>query len=341
MSVNMHALAHAAANAVVAHGPHGAVAVVEVIEAKHKDFGDLPALQPAKNPATAVQKVGKAILGVATIGAELTNTGVAVLSDALLAALPPMPSFPAARLGSFYLGIPHAHMHPPSLLPVSPMPVPLPTMGAIAIGTCLQVTVGGVPAARAGDLGLAPTCGGFAPFFTVFTGSSKVFIGGTRAARQTDMCTACTSSTAGAARGFAKAMQSASKAVALAGIASSAIDAEQASNAADAATTQAAAQEQAALMAANALNAAAAAAALVADSVATATSVLMGTDPAVPPGMFGFVMAGAPNVLVAGLPMPNIPDPAQWLLQKLHAKCSKKWPALQGKRVGGGGGCGT
>jgi uncharacterized Zn-binding protein involved in type VI secretion len=74
-------------------------------------------------------------------------------------------------------------------------------MGAIMLGTSMQVLVGGMPAAHVGDLGLAPTCGGFVPYFTVVLGSSKVFIGGMRAARQTELCTTCTPSTAGVARG--------------------------------------------------------------------------------------------------------------------------------------------
>jgi uncharacterized Zn-binding protein involved in type VI secretion len=336
MSVNMSALRDAA-NHKVAQTNTATSALSQVVVARVESFTKLSEIKPQKNGAAAVQKVGGAILGAINIGAELTNVGVAAVTNSLAAALP---AFPAAHLGSFYLGIPHAHAHPPSLLPVSPVPVPLPTMGAITLGTSMQVLVGGMPAARAGDLGLAPTCGGFAPFFTVFMGSSKVLIGGMRAARQTDICTACTPSTAGVVRGLAKAMQVASKAVALAGIGASLIDAHEAGEAADTATTQAAAEEQAAAASANVLNAAAASAQLAADSVASATSVLMGTDPALPPGMTGFVMEGASNVLVAGMPLPNIPDPAQWLLKKLHAKVSAKVAAIKAKRVGGGTGCG-
>jgi uncharacterized Zn-binding protein involved in type VI secretion len=241
-----------------------------------------------------------------------------------------------------YLGIPHGHLHPPSLVPPAPAPIPLPTMGAITLGTCVQVLVGGMPAARVGDLGLAPTCGGLAPFFTVFLGSSKVFIGGTRAARMTDMCTACTPSTAGVARGLAKAMQTLSRATAIASIAASAGEAVKADEEADAAATAAEAQIASAMSAANAMNASMQAAQMAADAVATALSATMGTDPAVPPGMIGFVTLGVPNVLVSGMPMPNLPDPAEMLLKKLKGKFGKK----KGKgetddpaAVGGGGGC--
>ena len=284
-----------------------------------------------------MNKVGGAILGAINIGAELTKVGVAALTNPIAAALP---AFPAAHLGSFYLGIPHGHLHPPSLTPPVPTPVPLPTLGAITLGTSMQVLVGGIPAARAGDLGLAPTCGGIVPFFTVFLASSKVFIGGTRAARQSDMCTACTPSTAGVARGLAKAMQMATKGVAMAGIAASVTDAVAAHDKAEAAEVQSDAQEQSAVAAANAANAAAAAAQMAADAVATSSSALMGTDPAVPPGMIGTVMQGASNVLIGGMPMPNIPDPAQWLLKKLAGKARLKLDKMRSKKAGGGGGCG-
>jgi uncharacterized Zn-binding protein involved in type VI secretion len=152
------------------------------------DGGDPP---PPLNPARAVLDVVSAITSVMSMPMELMNTGVALATNALAAILP---SFPAAYLGSLYVGAPHAHAHPPSLIPPAP-PVPLPSMGAITLGTSVKVLVGGMPAARVGDLGMAPTCGGIAPFFTVKLGSSKVFIGGARAARMTDMCTACTKDT--------------------------------------------------------------------------------------------------------------------------------------------------
>jgi len=336
MSVELAALATAAESA-VSQAQSESVAVSQVASNAVDAFTKLDEIKPLENPAAAVRDVGGAILGAVNIGAELTNTGVAVLTNSISAALP---SFPAATLGSMYLGVPHGHLHPPSLVPPAPAPIPLPTLGAITLGTCVQVLIGGMPAARAGDLGLAPTCGGLAPFFTVFLGSSKVFIGGTRAARMTDMCTACTPSTAGVARGLAKAMAVASKAVALASIAASATDAAIASGAADAAATAAEAEMQAAMASANALNAAMQSAQMAADAIATALSATMGTDVAVPPGMIGFVTLGVPNVLVSGMPMPNIPDPAHMLLKKLKGKIGKRKGKGNEKKAGGGGGCG-
>ena len=337
MTIDMASLS-AAAYSAVAQVKSQSVAVGEATDGRKEAFTKLSELKPKENPALAVAQVGAAILGTINMGAELTNAGVAALTAPIAAA---MPAFPAAHLGSFYLGIPHAHLHPPSLVPPAPTPIPLPTMGALVLGTSMQVLVGGIPAARVGDLGLAPTCGGIVPYFPVFLGSSKVFIGGTRAARQTDMCTACTPSTAGVARSFAKAMQIASKTVALAGIAGSAVDARNAAKAEAKAETQAEVEEQAALAAANATNAAAASAQMAADAVASATSALMGTDPAIPPGMVGCVTQGASNVLVGGMPMPNIPDPAQWLLKKLYGRRKLKQDKLGSKRVGGSGGCGN
>jgi uncharacterized Zn-binding protein involved in type VI secretion len=364
MSVNLSGL-EAAASQTVAQAKAESVAVTQVVDGQVEAISKLSELKPAENPAAAVAAVGGAILGAAGMVGELTNTGIAVATNSIAAMLP---AFPAAHMGSLYLGIPHGHLHPPSLIPPAPVPIPLPTIGAITLGTSIQVLVQGLPAARAGDLGLAPTCGGIAPFFTVFLASSKVFFGGMRAARQTDMCTACTPSADTATRATATAMKAASnaaafanmaaegmemlgKVVAVAGVASSAIEAYKANEASEAADAQAAAAEtaaeaaeaaadaaeQGAMAAANALSAGMAAGQMAADAIATALSATMGMDPAVPPGMIGMVTLGAPRVLVGGMPMPNIPDPAQWLLKKLAAKAKPK--AGKGGKVGGDGGC--
>jgi uncharacterized Zn-binding protein involved in type VI secretion len=265
---------------------------------------DLP--PPPPNPARTVQQVGAAILGATTLVSELTNTGFAMATASIAAVFP---SFPAATLGSLYVGIPHAHAHPPSLIPPAP-PVPLPSIGAVTLGTCVQVLIGGMPAARAGDLGLAPTCCGFAPFFEVFLGSSKVFIGGARAARLTDISMACTKTTTGPLRGLARAMSMAGKAVAMAGIIADATDAATATD-----SSMAEAQAIAAGMGA---------AQMAADAIATAASAAMGTDPGIPPAMPGPLMTGVPKVLIGGFPMPTLPDPAQWLFNKLKGLRKKR-----------------
>lgn len=280
---------------------------------------------PPPNPARAVQSAVGPLMGALALPTQLANTGVAMATNAISDVLP---QFPAATMGSLYVGIPHAHLHPPSLIPPAP-PVPLPSLGAIMLGTSVQVLINGMPAARAGDLGIAPTCAGFAPFFTVFLGSSKVFIGGTRAARMTDICTACTPSAApfvraasAALRAAAKVHQAASTAAMVAGIAADLTDAATGSEE---------------VAAASALSATMAAAQVAADMAASALSASMGTDPAVPPHLPGFVMVGMPNVLVAGMPFPNIPDLASLLFKRARGR-----PARRGgrrSRRGAGAGC--
>jgi uncharacterized Zn-binding protein involved in type VI secretion len=275
---------------------------------------------PPPNPARKVQQIAGAIMGIMAMPTELGNTGIALATNKFMDVLGiPMPSFPAAFLGSLYVGAPHAHAHPPSLVPPAP-PVPLPSMGAITLGTSVKVLVGGMPAARVGDLGMAPTCGGLAPFFTVKLGSSKVFIGGARAARMTDMCTACT--------------KDEGRSVGL-------LDVGMAAVGMVADLTDAATATSAAMAGAQALSAAMAAAQLAADAIAMALSETMGTDPAIPPALPGFVMLGMPTVLVAGLPVPSTQEIAKWLKNKLKGLLAalKKAASKKGASVGGGGGC--
>src|SRR5690606_9279658 len=134
-------------------------------------------------------------------------------------------------------GMPHAHTHPPSLIPPAP-PVPLPSLGSITLGCSVQVLIGGMPAARAGSIGLAPTCGGFIPMFNVLTGSSKVFIGGQRAARMTDISQACTPALCAGVTAAAKvlgAVGAVGQVAAVAGIAADVAEAAAAPSAAEAA----------------------------------------------------------------------------------------------------------
>src|SRR5262249_5598230 len=95
------------------------------------------------------------------------------------------PPLPAATLAMPHLGIPHLHDHPPAL------PIPLPSFGLLALAGSASVLINGIPAARAGGIGIAITCGTFSPPFQVVTGSSKVFIGGARAARMLDITMHC------------------------------------------------------------------------------------------------------------------------------------------------------
>ncbi|MCI0402916.1 MAG: anhydro-N-acetylmuramic acid kinase, partial [Acidobacteria bacterium] len=63
------------------------------------------------------------------------DTGVA-MATAKVSAL--FPGMAAATLGTPYIGPPHIHNHPPSLVPPAP-PVPLPSLGAVSVAGCLSV----------------------------------------------------------------------------------------------------------------------------------------------------------------------------------------------------------
>jgi uncharacterized Zn-binding protein involved in type VI secretion len=129
-----------------------------------------------------------AVMGVVGAPFALLDAGFAMVTAPLAALVPGMP---AATLGMPHLGPPHGHAHPPSLVPPNPVPVPLPSIGQVMLAGCVSVLIGGMPAARAGDVGLAPTCMGFAPAFDIFTGSSNTWIGGSRAARMMDITWHC------------------------------------------------------------------------------------------------------------------------------------------------------
>jgi uncharacterized Zn-binding protein involved in type VI secretion len=268
----------------------------------------LPA--PPTNPVRRVQQVASGIMSIITMPMELLNTGFAVAASALLPSVP----FPAATLGSLYIGPPHGHLHPPSLIPPSPVPIPLPSLGPMLLGTSVKVLVGGLPAARAGDIVMPITCCSLVPGAATFTGSSKVFFGGTRAARQLDMVNACMRDAGGPVRGVAAAMMAAGQAVALTGVVADAIEAESAADPN--------------LSAAYGVAAAMGAAQMAADAAALAMSMLIGSDPAVPPLPGMIATMTNPIVQVGGFPMINLPDPAQWLF----GKAKNKWDARKAKK---------
>lgn len=100
----------------------------------------------------------------------------------------PFPAIPALRVLDLDVGLPHAHLHPPNLIPPNPVPIPLPSIGPVLpipfLSGAAQVQINGRAAARCGDMGIAAWCGGFFPVFEVFLGSATVWIEGARAARQ-------------------------------------------------------------------------------------------------------------------------------------------------------------
>ena len=154
-----------------------------------------------------------------------------------------------------------------------------------------------------------------------------MFIGGARAARVgVDFCTGCTKDAdGGATRTLAAALIAAAKAVAIP-VAADLIDA--------------AGADDSAMAAAKAMAAAMTAAQAAADAVASVASATKGTDPAIPPALPGAIVVGAFTVLIAGLPLPNTPDPAKWLFNKIKGLLKKKKAGAGGEaEAGGGGGC--
>ncbi|MFY0540402.1 PAAR domain-containing protein [Nannocystis pusilla] len=137
--------------------------------------------EPPKNPAAVLEEgIGK-VMAKINAPVDAINEKFAKWTAGLAQV---WPEFPAATIGSLAVGLPHAH--PPLV------PLPLPVIGAVALGCCVSVLINGLPAARVGDVGINPTCLGVPlPGFEIFTGSSKVFIGGARAARQFDVTMHC------------------------------------------------------------------------------------------------------------------------------------------------------
>lgn len=277
-----------------------------------------PTAPPApSNPARTVQKVAGAALAAINAPVEMMNNGFAMATAGIAAMFPTMP---AATIGSLYVAPPHGHLHPPSLTPPVTVPIPLPSLGPVVLGTCIKVLIGGMPAARAGDIGMAITCVGICPAFEIFMGSSKVFIGGMRAARMTDMAKACTPSIAGAVRGIAAGMAAAGQITALAGVIADSMDGATGADPAIAAASGMAASMGAAQMAA--------------DAATMAITAAMGVDTAVPPA-FGMITVGNPVVQIGGFPMINFPNPAHLLFGKIKAMRAKKKAAADAAAAAG------
>lgn len=248
------------------------------------------------------------VLGAIQAPFTLLDTGFA-LATADIAAL--YPSMPAAVIGmALHVGIPHAHTHPPSLVPPAP-PIPLPSIGTIMMAGAVSVLINGIPAARAGDVGIAITCGSLAPPAEIVLGSSNVFIGGARAARVLDMTRHDNPVPLGS---FAKVMAVAGAVAGLASAGTQAMDAAESDARAAAADSTAEAEAAAAAAAGQALGAAMTAAQVAADAAALALQLLIGKDPGIGPGM-GMITLGSPNVLIGGFPCPNLMAVLQGLMK--------------------------
>ncbi|MEQ8461648.1 MAG: PAAR domain-containing protein [Sandaracinaceae bacterium] len=217
-----------------------------------------------------------AILGVIGLVDQIQYVGIAALTAPIAAIAPPLP---CATLTMPMLGIPHTHPHPPSTIPPAP-PIPLPSFGMMTMPGAISVLVGGIPAARCGDVGLMLTCGTIGVPCEVMLGSSNTFVGGGRAARMgTDLFF---HDNPGEMGPFAMAMAVAGAVAAYATAAGQAID----GNFAGAAVTMA---QQAA------------------DGAAMALKMMRKVDPGMPPDA-GMIMMGNATVLVGGTPFPAAMD---------------------------------
>ncbi len=276
---------------------------------------------------------------VKNMAEDMANEYLAKLTDPISKALP---SFPAATLGSIAMGLPHAHVsHPPSGPPPAP-PTPLIPMGPVMLGTCVQVLINGLPAARSGDMGFNPTCCGLPPMFEIITGSSKVFIGGARAARVIDITYHCKSEAeekngpkktdiaphskpkGNAMPGPMSAIGYAPQALSVSG---DVIEADKANEEGDAAMAEALA-----------ISAAMNATQLAGDIVSEVAGALMGMDPCTPPGTLGAITTGSFNVLIGGFPMPGWGIVAKGLSKLVKGLIPKKKGAKHNNKNKGSAG---
>src|SRR5882672_9329697 len=262
-----------------------------------------PAAANKPNPARDVQEFVGEKMAMISAPVDALNLG---LAKATLAFVQMLPKFPAARLfGDIVFGWPHAHSHPPNLIPPAP-PIPLPSVGPVICAGAVSVLINGLPSARVGDLGFGVWCGGFFPIFEIQTGSSHVFIGGARPARMLiDFTRHCMPGKPGFNK-LGAAMMLFSAGMGALGVASSLIDKGHAEAAAEEAPTAEEAMAASAQAAAMGLGAAVGVAQTAMDLAAAALSMMMGKDPAIPPGIpIGNFITGSPNVLIGGFPMPG------------------------------------
>ncbi|HEY0137441.1 MAG TPA: PAAR domain-containing protein, partial [Nannocystis sp.] len=237
-------------------------------------------------------------LGALKVPVQSLETAFAFATASIGAAF----ELPAASIAikSLHFGLPHVHAHPPAF------PNPLPSIGSLFLGGTQSVLINNHPAARAGDLGIAITCGSFTPFFKVTTGSSKVFFGPNRAARSLDLTTFCKASssskswvdklpdhdsTANIANAGVKSVAGMSKTMATDGAARRESD-------------KAMAQSLAAESEGHALSAAVQAKQALVGAAVKVLSELVGKDGAAGPVFPGMLSVLGTNVLIGGFPTP-------------------------------------
>jgi RHS repeat-associated protein len=259
-------------------GSPGVNSVIDVINATAAPFQNAP---PAEHGAAGViaQGVG-GVLGLMGAPQMIIDTAFASLT-APIAKL--FPALPAITIGGMHIGTPHMHAHPPSLVAPGVM-IPLPSIGPLLGSGAVTVLIGGMPAARAGDIGVAVTCGSIAPPFSVHTGSSNVFIGGARAARIGDITEHCNPEGGAEMSAFSIAISAAAIAAGAAGAMTSGSPWAGAQAAADAAML--------------------------------ALRLLCGKDPGIPPCFGSLIGPPVPNVLIGGFPCPPVGEMAVGALLK-------------------------
>jgi uncharacterized Zn-binding protein involved in type VI secretion/conjugal transfer/entry exclusion protein len=290
----------------------------------------------------SISTVANKLSSVASAAQNPAEAAAAALGDAVDAKASKLVSglakslgpYPAATLTGMALGIPHAHIkHPPSGPPPLP-PIPFPPMGPVMVGTNVTVLINGKPTARCGDYGFNPSCCGVVPplsaMFQIITGSSNVYIGGSRAARSgidiTQHCFSIPSpkipvklgKLAGVAAKVGKVADKVSKVAGkVSGVVSKVSVAVQAAQIASS-FVEAEAEDDAAMAAAIGLSVAMMAAQAAADAAAAALTKTIGTDqPFVPPiGTPGQIMVGSPNVMLGGFPLPSFSAIAKGLLKR-------------------------
>lgn len=259
-----------------------------------------PFTQAPPSAAAAPGHYLSAILGVVGLVEQVQYVGIAALTAPVAALAPPLP---CATLTAPMIGIPHSHPHPPSTVPPAP-PIPLPSIGVLTLPGAISVLVGGLPAARAGDVGMILTCGTLGVPCEVMLGSSNTFFGGSRAARMgPDLFF---HDNPGEMGGFAAFMAVAGAVASYA----TAIGQAAGGNFGGAAMTMA---QQAA------------------DGAALALKQLRKVDPGIPPDA-GAIMLGDFTVLVGGTPFPAAMDIAAIMgkLDGLARATARRRPAQSG-----------
>ncbi|HEY3455993.1 MAG TPA: PAAR domain-containing protein [Bryobacteraceae bacterium] len=242
-----------------------------------------------ENPASELQRSIEGAMAKAFSPVQEVELGFAEVTNPVAKLFP---ALPAATLGCFAIGLPHAHKQ---------QPFPLPPIGPILLGCSVQTLINYLPAARVGDIGFSPTCGSMFPMFEIFTGSSNVFIGGMRAARMLDITMHCWPPKDRMARAEVMALVKAMKAAMI--VASGAGMAAQAVSVVGEGWAAADA-DSSAMQEARALDAGMMAAQMAADVAAMVAGMMMGKDPCIGPPVGGIIL-GHPNVLIGGFPMPS------------------------------------